>query len=264
MGRRSDGYHELASLFQAIDLCDVVHFELASQDLLTCTDPEIPTDASNLILKATALFRQKTKCSFGVKVHLEKRIPHQAGLGGGSSNAATTLWALNQLCGYPATVDELRRWAGEIGSDIAFFLSEGTAFCTGRGEIMRTLPALPSPSLWIVKPKEGLSTQQVYRALDLSSIAKKDPETLLQRFLSGEPDYLNDLEAAAFKVMPKLADIKTKLLAKGFSTVLLSGSGSSFFCIGRTVSSQVEETSFYQTQFINRRSQEWYAPPLIA
>ncbi len=126
--RRSDGYHDLASLFQAISLYDTIHFALSDHDELTCDKPGIPTDSTNLILKAADLFRRKTGLKFGLKAHLEKRIPHEAGLGGGSSNAATTLWALNQLHGQPASPDELIAWSGEIGSDITFFLSHGTAY----------------------------------------------------------------------------------------------------------------------------------------
>src|SRR5262249_13981075 len=92
LGKRPDGYHELASLFQAIDLADTIHFSLSDADHLTCTDPAIPVDRSNLIWKSVNLFRRKTGLNFHLKIHLEKKIPHQAGLGGGSSNAATTLW----------------------------------------------------------------------------------------------------------------------------------------------------------------------------
>src|ERR1700733_15970617 len=95
--RRPDGYHDLASLFQTVSLADTLHFSLSERDQLTCTDPALLTDHTNLVLKAVDLFRKKTGLSFGLKIHLEKHIPYQSGLGGGSSNAATTLWALNQL-----------------------------------------------------------------------------------------------------------------------------------------------------------------------
>lgn len=121
VGKRPDGYHELASLFQSISLYDLLHFTPSTQDVLTCTDPSLPIDKTNLIWKAVDLFRKKTNLHTFVKVHLEKNIPTQAGLGGGSSNAATTLWALNQLCGKPATDLQLSQWAGEIGSDVSFF-----------------------------------------------------------------------------------------------------------------------------------------------
>lgn len=140
LGKRPDGYHELASLFQAIDLADTLHFTLSKHDHLTCTDPAIPLDNTNLIWKTVHLFRRKTNHQFPIHIHLEKNIPIQAGLGGGSSNAATTLWALNELLNTHIPSETLTAWAGEIGSDVPFFLSTGTAYCTGRGEIVKSLP----------------------------------------------------------------------------------------------------------------------------
>lgn len=256
--KRSDGYHELASLFQAIDLCDTLQFELASQDLLTCTDPTLPTDGSNLVLKALELFRRKTGRRFGLHVHLEKKIPHQAGLGGGSSNAATTLWALNQLLGTPVGTQTLIQWAGEIGSDVAFFLSNGTAYCTGRGEKIESMPPLPQQQLWIVKPPEGTSTPLVYGKLDATQLPQRDPEHILHQFYVGAPDYFNDLEAAACSVTPVLAPVKQGLLAQGYSTVMLCGSGSSFFCMGAKAIPCAENCCCFEAHYLNRSLESWY------
>jgi 4-diphosphocytidyl-2-C-methyl-D-erythritol kinase len=259
LNRRDDGFHELASLFQAINLCDTIHFSLSDQDELTCTDPSLPTDGSNLIMKALQLFRNKTKLNFSIKIHLEKKIPHQAGLGGGSGNAATTLWALNTLMGSPASTGELLTWSSEIGSDIPFFFSEGTAYCTGRGESVQSLPSLPPQTLWIVKPPQGTSTPEVYRKLDLSQLVKRHPEETLQEFLKGSPHYFNDLEEAAFKALPELFSTKQKLLKLGFDHVLLSGSGSSFFCLGNPHTTKLNNFSFYSVSFINRSFYSWYS-----
>lgn len=256
--RRSDGYHELASLFQAIDLCDTIHFSPAPHDTMTCTDPAIPIDHSNLILKAIHLFRRKTGLKIALSVHLEKRIPQQAGLGGGSSNAATTLWALNQLCGKPAAQNELAAWSAEIGSDIPFFLSEGTAYCTGRGEILQQLKPLTKTSLYIVKPFQGLSTPQVYGKLDAVSLPQRDPEKALESFLNGNPDYFNDLETPAFATLPELAVLKSQLQSLGFSDVLMSGSGSAFFCLGKGMPEDIPGVKFYSARFINRARDSWY------
>ena len=142
--KRTDGYHDISSLFQAIDLGDTLHFEWSNHepDKLTCTDPNLTTDSSNLIMKAVLLFRQKTDWHHPVSIHLEKRIPIQSGLGGGSSNAATTLWALNEKAGRPASIEQLQTWSAEIGSDIPFFFSEGTAHCLGRGEEVKSIPSI--------------------------------------------------------------------------------------------------------------------------
>ena len=131
--KRSDGYHELASLFQAIDLVDALHVREVSEDRFSCSDPAL-LGPSNLVLRALKLFREKTGLQFPVEMHLEKRIPMQSGLGGGSSNAATALFALNVLAGRVATEEQLCAWSQEIGSDVPFFFSLGTAYCTGRGK----------------------------------------------------------------------------------------------------------------------------------
>ena len=134
--RREDGFHDLASLFHVIDLGDDMVFSLlpagSTSDQLTCNWADVPTDGSNLVIKALNLFRSKTGASEHFSVDLIKRVPHGAGMGGGSGNAATTLWAANEMCGRPATAEQLLEWSGEIGSDISVFFSSGAAYCTGR------------------------------------------------------------------------------------------------------------------------------------
>lgn len=236
LGKRADGYHELASLFQAIDLFDTLHFSLAKEDTLTCSDPTLSCDHTNLVIKALNLFRRKSGLQFCMKLHLEKRIPTQAGLGGGSGNAATTLWALNALHNFKFSENELQTWSSEIGSDIPFFFSHGTAYCTGRGEKVRDLPKLTLSPLSLFKPPEGVSTPEVYKALNLQLCAKIDPEKLLEDFYSGDPFFLNDLEEPAFRLLPLLRHYKTSLLEKGCSFAVMSGSGSSFLSVGASSS----------------------------
>jgi len=257
--KREDGYHDLASLFQAIDLGDYLTFSLSSQDSLICTDPSLPCDGTNLIQKAVELFRKKTGLTFGIRIHLEKHIPIQSGLGGGSSNAATTLWGLNVLLGSPATTQQLASWAGEIGSDISFFLSQGSAYCTGRGEIVRDIsPLTQIGPLWIVKPQEGLSTPLIFKNLFLErDCSNFDPEALLASFASS-PNFTNDLEAPAFRVMPSLKTLKETLLEKGFSHATMTGSGTGFFCFGPK-EFQMKEVFIRQASFISRPVNAWYA-----
>lgn len=256
--RRPDGYHELASLFQAIDLHDILQIEVSDRDLLTCSDRSLPVDHTNLVSKAVHLFRSKTGISKKFVIHLQKNIPQQAGLGGGSSNAATTLWALNALCGNAKTAKELATWGAEIGSDVSFFLSQGTAYCTGRGEILREVAPLEHTSLWIVKPEKGLSTPLVYGKLNASQLKQRDPEEALSAFLSGTPRYFNDLEHPAFEVMPELAALKQKLFDGEFTDVLMSGSGSSFFCIGNGTLPDLPGCSTFKTEFVRRQPDGWY------
>lgn len=256
--RRPDGYHNLASLFQTISLFDTLHFEINAHDQLSCSDPTIPTDHTNLVFKALNLFRNKTQIKSCFKIHLEKKIPHQAGLGGGSGNAATTLWALNQLCGKPASTSQLAEWSFEIGSDIPFFFSNGTAYCTGRGEHVRSLKAMPQENIWIIKPKEGLSTPAVYRGLNLSKLSKHVPDEHLESFLSGQKHYFNDLETAAFSVLPSLECLQKELLTCGFHTVLLAGSGSGLICFGNGHPPIRQGLFCREVAFLNRTNDQWY------
>lgn len=231
LGRRQDGYHELATLIQTIDLADTLTFTLAKEDRLTSTDPTLPTDSSNLIIKALQLFRKQTGLNIPVDIHLEKKIPIQAGLGGGSSNAATTLKALNTLFHTQISNEELQSWAAELGSDVPFFFSTGTAYCTGRGEIVQNVRHIPLPPFELRKPQEGLSTSEIYKALDLSECASHDPKQLLNDFLSGKLEFINDLEKPAFRLLPSLATFKQKLTEGGFTSSFMTGSGSAWVCL---------------------------------
>lgn len=262
ISKRSDGYHNLSSVFQTISLGDTLTIELHDQDELTCTDPLLPTNASNLVLKATELFRRKTGLQQGFKIHLIKRIPTEAGLGGGSSNAATTLWACNQLTNSQLSLNTLKQWGAEIGSDISFFFSQGTAYCTGRGESVYHLPALAIRSLWIIKPQGGLSTPEVYRRLNfVNPVSERVIQRDLDTFLSGALPYFNDLEKPAFEMRPELAQLKNSLLQSGFEVVLMSGSGSSFFCLGHGQIPQQSDIMIFPVQYVHRSLCSWYTEP---
>lgn len=257
LSRRPDGYHEIATAMQTVALFDTLHLTLAEDDHLSCTEPSLPIDDSNLVMQAVHLFRRKTGLASGVQVHLEKKIPAQAGLGGGSSNAATTLWGLNALFHNRATEAQLMAWAGEIGSDISFFFSKGTAYCTGRGEQIQPIDPLPKTDLWIIKPAEGLATPEVYRRLNVDMLPKRDPQQCLETLLAGKPCYFNDLELPAFSAMPQLASLKEELSRSGYEAVVMSGSGSAFFCIGNA-KAPMKGLFCEPAPFVQRRPNQWY------
>ena len=259
--KRGDGYHDIASLFQTISWGDILEIELAGQTRLTSTDPTLPLDNTNLILKTFHLFLQKTGLSLDVSFHLEKKIPLEGGLGGGSSNAATTLWGLNELTHRPATLQNLIEWSSEIGSDVPFFFSQGSAYCTGRGEHIQSLSPLLKRSLWLAKPFYGLSTPCVYQNCEPSRLPLRDPHQILSDCLSGQSNYFNDLESSAFQLAPALAVFKQKLLELGFDQVVMTGSGTTFFCLGPVLSPQIEGVQFYPAYFINREVKTWYKTP---
>jgi 4-diphosphocytidyl-2-C-methyl-D-erythritol kinase len=257
LGKRPDGYHELASLFQAISLFDFLSFDFADHDAFACSLPQLPVDESNLVVKAVRLFRSKTGLTAPLKIHLDKHIPMEAGLGGGSGNAATVLWGLNELFGKPVSASQLASWGGDIGSDVAFFLSQGTAYCTGRGEIVENLAPLQSEPVWIIKPAFGLSTANVYKSLTGDTLSTESPSSLLQGFQQGNGRCVNDLEVPAFQLSPALKEIKHVLSSRN-EKVALSGSGTSFFWVGRLQPPTLDNCGCHLSAFVNRPSDAWY------
>lgn len=272
--RRDDGFHDLASLFHVIDLGDDMGFSLRSAgsgvDTLACNVEDIPTDSSNLVIKALDLFREKTGAAEHFDVELFKRVPHGAGMGGGSGNAATALWAANELTGRPATTAQLLEWSGEIGSDISVFFSNGAAYCTGRGEIVEDVaPPIPlSTPLLLVKPPIGLSTPEIFKNLDLDRRSTADPRDLLSRLYSeGATQELvvNDLEAPAFSKLPQLASLKERLQNEGmYDSVFMTGSGSTIVAMGSDKKPAWLDEPQYSDLFvrparlITRSSDAWY------
>lgn len=257
--RREDGFHEIASCYQAISLGDRLTLQLADRDHLTTDDPSLPCDASNLIMKALSLFRRKTGLSFHLNMHLKKNIPMQAGLGGGSSNAATLLWGCNQLLGGVVSSEELMKWGGEIGSDVPFFFAEGTAYCRGKGEEVQPLAPLRQRSCWIVKPSQGLSTPSVYAHCKVDQLPLRDPEAALGELMQGRDSFFNDLEQSAFRLSPSLSKMKQELLNIGFSHVTMTGSGTAFFCIG-CPQEELKDKQWYArpVTFCRRITTGWY------
>lgn len=254
MGKRPDGYHELASLFQSISLHDTLYFSVKTEeddnpneDSLECDTPGVPTDSSNLVIKALNKFREKTGSIKFFRVRLEKKIPHEAGLGGGSSNAATALWAANELNDKPCTLEELAAFGGEFGSDISFFLSNGTAYCTGRGEILEELPRMRPQALYVVKPAEGLSTPEVFKHLNLSECSDRDPRKLLEKMQRGVifADFVNDLEKPSFKLLPRLAVLKESLYAAGFNVSSMLSSPK--LCLHADLMNRISNQGFFSS-----------------
>jgi len=269
---------------QVIDLGDDMELEVlpasATADVLQCSDPTIPCDDRNLVIKALKLFRAKTGVDTHFRVRLDKRVPHGAGLGGGSGNAATTLWAANELAGRPATDAQLLEWSGDIGSDISVFFSAGAAYCTGRGEIVEDVPPplpLDTPLL-LVKPPIGLSTPQIFKALDLDRRSTADPRKLLADMTAAgrlsDALTVNDLEQPAFDTLPELLALQRRLAAAGgaggrpFDSVFMTGSGSTIVCAGSDAAPAfLSEEAAYGDVFVSparlitRKAGQWFAAP---
>ncbi|CAA7018389.1 unnamed protein product [Microthlaspi erraticum] len=281
-GKREDGFHDLASLFHVISLGDTIKFSLSpskSKDRLSTNVSGVPVDARNLIIKALNLYRKKTGSNKFFWIHLDKKVPTGAGLGGGSGNAATALWAANQFNGGVASEKELQDWSSEIGSDIPFFFSHGAAYCTGRGEIVQDLPP-PFPidlPMVLIKPREACSTAEVYKRLRLDQTSNIDPLTLLENVTSNgvsQSICVNDLELPAFQVLPSLKRLKQRVIASGrgqYDAVFMSGSGSTIVGIGSPDPPQFiyddeeyKNVFLSEANFMTREANEWYKEPASA
>jgi len=234
LGLRSDGFHEIRSVMQMISLCDTLTFEKDASGMLTLTGgtDDAPPAENNLVLRAARALQATMKTRRGARIHLEKRIPVGAGLGGGSSDAAATLKALNALWGAHRSEMQLTEIAASLGSDIPFFLSKGSALVTGRGE--RITPAGPLPELQLVvaKPAESLPTPKVYAEWD-RRVVPHDGVNHSARLLSDPANagslLWNDLHGPAVILCPEIARILDHLKTLGIAKAMVSGSGSAVF-----------------------------------
>lgn len=228
--KRLDGYHEVVSVMQRVSLCDTLTAEQTREGItLTCSDPALPSGEENLAHRAASLFFRETGIAGGAALTLEKRIPSQAGLGGGSSDAASALLALRKLYAPALSDTELETMAAALGSDVPFFIRGGTQLATGRGEVLSPLPPLTDGWFVIVKPTESFSTPAMYRRLDELPPACTPPLPPLQGGLPALAAGLFNRFETAIPASSAVWDIKARLAAYGALASLLSGSGSAVF-----------------------------------
>jgi len=235
---RSDGYHGFESLMATITLYDDLLIRPGGGLIrLTCDEPTVPVGPENLVHRAYSLLAGHCDLDAGVDVELIKRIPAQAGLGGGSADAAATLVGLNELWELQKTRGELIRLAAMLGSDVGFFLAGPMAICTGRGEVVEPLDLAWEFWAVVIKPKESLSTAAVYREFQESDSRPFGRARALAEKLPGaKPSQIvqelhNDLEPAAWRLCPPLGRLKAGLECRLNTKVLLSGSGSALYAI---------------------------------
>ncbi len=232
-GKRADGFHEIETLMAPISLYDSIAIESVQEDgkiEFQCDDPSLPADEDNLVVRAARLFLRAIDRKIALKIELQKRIPHGAGLGGGSSDAASALLGLNEMLGANKSEDELARLAAEIGSDVPFFIYRSAATCRGRGELVAPIN-FPSLPLLLLKPNFGVSTPWAYsRWQDSRELPGVDYGA--QQFAGIE--LVNDLERPVFEKYVFLARMKTWLRAQSeVGAAMLSGSGSTMLAVVR-------------------------------
>ncbi|MEA1872148.1 MAG: 4-(cytidine 5'-diphospho)-2-C-methyl-D-erythritol kinase [Chloroflexota bacterium] len=234
LGKNND-YHRISSIVQSIDLCDVLNFQLDEEICFECAEPSLKRD--NLATQAAALLKESTKCSLGARIELRKHIPWGVGLGGGSSDAAATLLALNELWGLGLLLSELVHLASKLGSDVPFFTYKGTALVEGKGEKVTPLPSLPSTCFVLLVPplpKISGKTKQMYNNLDAAYYTKGQfVQQALSSLRQGKPIdpglIFNVFEKVAFDFFPGLNGYRKTLEEAGAPGVYLAGSGPCLF-----------------------------------
>jgi 4-diphosphocytidyl-2-C-methyl-D-erythritol kinase len=241
LGKRPDGYHEIATVMQTVDLFDRLTLEPAPTLSLETDDSALPTDERNLIVRAGMLLREVSGAEAGARIRLRKRIPVAAGLGGGSSDAAAALWGLNRLWKLRWSRARLAELAGQLGMDVPFFLTGGPALATGRGECLERLPPAGGYALVLVNPRVPLSTRDVYARVPAGwhaepTATRRVVEALRSRNAARMAAALtNHLEGLVAPHLPAVGRMKAALLAAGALGAVMSGSGPTVFGLARSL-----------------------------
>lgn len=236
LGKRDDGFHELCTIFQTVSLHDKLTFSENENLSLSCSDENIPTGESNLIIKAARLLQENFDVSKGAKIHLEKNIPFPGGLGGGSSNAAIALLGLAKLWDLKIESSDLLDFAKILGSDVPFFLYGGTAFGGGRGTEIFPIEQTEEKFILIVTPNVNVSTADAFKKLNATYLTNSESKSILQirrneafEFHPRHSSLKNDFEPSVFEFAPEIERVKEALLNLGATKAMLSGSGASVF-----------------------------------
>jgi 4-diphosphocytidyl-2-C-methyl-D-erythritol kinase len=238
LGKRPDGYHDIMSVMQTISLGDTLTFQPAPIITLDGFEEAGLDPADNLMKRAAVLLQQATGCDKGITVKYERHIPFSAGLGGGSSDAATMLLVLNEIWGIEWPVERLARIASDLGSDVSFFLYRGTALVQGRGEIIKPLPCIEETWAVLLKPPITMDskTRTLYENLGQDSYSSGEAtKSLVSNILIGEPvsskALFNSFESVAYDFFPDLGKYRQMLIAAGANSVHLCGSGPTLYTL---------------------------------
>ena len=240
LGKRPDGYHDLESVMQTISIRDDVEVEVGTGQpwTLSCDREDVPQDGTNLAWRAAEVFCQASKRDpEGLAIRITKRIPAQAGLGGGSADAGAVLRALNRHYGYPFSVYALAEMGADVGSDVPFCTLGGTVLCQGRGERLRKLPDLPETLFVVCKPDFSVSTPELYRRLDETAIAQRPNHTAMEAaIVQGDMGAIagqlcNVFEPEVTADHLELNYIKSLMNSYGALGFAMTGSGSAVYAI---------------------------------
>ena len=240
LGKRPDGYHDLQSVMQTISLRDDIEIDIGTGKpwKLLCSREDIPCDERNLAWKAAKVYCEAmNKDPDGLEIRITKRIPSQAGLGGGSADAAAVLRALNEHYGNPLSIMALAELGAQVGSDVPFCVVGGTAMVEGRGERIRMLPAMPDCVFVVCKPDFSISTPELFKKIDEKAIAKRpDNRAMESAILSGDlgrvaENFCNVFDPVVTEEHLELNYIKSIFNSYGSVGQQMTGSGSAVFCV---------------------------------
>jgi len=233
LAQRPDGFHEIETLMAPITLADELEVSHCTESGIrfTCNDPELPAGSENLCVKAAKAFFESSGVEHGIAISLMKKIPHGAGLGGGSSDAAAVLKGLNELFGHPLVQEELQQIAATLGSDVSFFLGSGPSWCRGRGEILESATSLPERRILLVKPPFSVATPWAYKRFAELKNTALILNTEIPQYI-GEIKVTNDLEFPVFEKHMILPVMKSWLRGhSGVESAFMTGSGSTMVAI---------------------------------
>lgn len=236
--RREDGYHELEMIMVPIGLHDVVTIEKSEQDLFTSSDDCIAMDGSNTVVKAVSFMRRMFSLQDCFRIHVDKKIPAQAGLAGGSADGAAVIRGIHALCDIPMPLTQLAMYSKEIGADVPFCVLQQCAIVHGIGESITPFVMHATFEVLLVKPDKGVPTKEAFETLDLSSCPHPNCEKVKRCLENDCFDQLttcvgNSLEYSACAMVPEITLIKHELATMGLPIVLMSGSGSCVFALSQ-------------------------------
>lgn len=265
VGKRQDGFHDIETIFHRINLYDEINIENSADISISCSNPSIPTDSANLCWKAAELLRKESGITHGARIEIKKSIPVGAGLGGGSSDAAAVLTALNSMWNLSFDRITLNKLALQLGSDVPFFLETSSAYAEGRGEKL-TLIELNLP-YWIVlvNPKIHISTPWAYTRLSehRNGIFPQRPQ-LIDRIgtspVTGVLQAENDFEEIVFMEHQKIKKIKLQLNELGALLSLMSGSGSTMFGLFSDMVSALNAVQFFSKEYFVHMTEPYFIP----
>lgn len=248
--RYPNGYHSLDMIMMPLALHDTIEIQISEVNEVVFNDSELVIDESNTVVKAMSLMQEEYNIKEKFKIIVSKKIPMQAGLAGGSADAAAVLKGINSLVHCGASIEELAILGKRIGADVPFCVIQQSARVKGIGEQIKVIPQTLDSYVLLVKPNKGVSTKEAFEMLDFNTLLHPPMEEIENALMDGRMKDMftllgNSLEQSAFVLVPEIKEIKEHLQVKGFDVVLMSGSGSTVFALGKDIDIMKKMEEYY-------------------